>query len=689
MSDRDADPGPPGGRRGIARPGGGHAPDVAGGPPRAPTGGAGAPSRGGTGAEGAALAHMAAALLAIDPLGLGGLRLRARASPARDAVAAAARAVALPARRLHPAAPVEALVGGPDPLASLAAGRLVVARGILAEPALVVLAMAERAPPALAGALAAALDEGRACVLALDEGIDGEGLHPILADRLALSVDLDAAAARDAVAPDRAGPRSAAPRRGDDPADARARLASVTASPEAGKELVALALALGIEGMRAPIQALRAARAHAAWAGRAAVTPDDLAAAAALVLAPRARTVPPEEEAGPPPPPEERGGADERAGDADRPAPEAEGGAAAAQDVVLAAMRAALPPGALEALVDAARDARGTAGARGAGARRVARRGRPLRSRPGRPSEGRVDAAATLRAAAPWQPARRAAFARGAMDAARDEGRAGSVARPVEPASGAPSGDGSALARAGLAGGADRGDASPVARLAPAGRGGPRRDAAPADDDPDRPRGAGLLLRPSDIRIRRHEDRSERLIVMAVDASGSAAAARLAEAKGAAERLLAGAYAARDHVALVTFRGAGALVALPPTRSLARARRLLAGLPGGGGTPLAAGLAAAREVMVAARARGQSPSLAVLTDGRANVALDGSASRERAAAEALGLARALRGEGPAVVIDTASRPGRARELARALGARWMPLPRSGGLPPDALRDALR
>ena len=196
-----------------------------------------------------------------------------------------------------------------------------------------------------------------------------------------------------------------------------------------------------------------------------------------------------------------------------------------------------------------------------------------------------------------------------------------------------------------------------------------------------------VVVLPSDIHLARAQERSERLLIFAVDASGSAAAARLAEAKGAVERLLAEAYASRDRVALITFRGTGAELALPPTRSLVQAKRRLAGLPGGGGTPLAAGLAAAHALARQMAGRGLSPSIALLTDGRANVALDGRGDRAAAAEDARRLAALIRADRiPALVLDTGVRPSPALEaLAGAMGARHLALPRA---PDGALTRAV-
>ena len=183
---------------------------------------------------------------------------------------------------------------------------------------------------------------------------------------------------------------------------------------------------------------------------------------------------------------------------------------------------------------------------------------------------------------------------------------------------------------------------------------------------------------PSDIHLKRYEDKSDRLIIFAVDASGSAALARLGEAKGAVELLLARAYATRDHVALIAFRGEEAELLLPPTRSLVQTKRRLAALPGGGGTPLAHGLQASADLAQRTRAQGLSPTLAILTDGRANIALDGSGNREKANTDALAMARWVRALGlPSIVLDLGTRPHPAlSKLAGEMAATYLPLPRA-------------
>jgi magnesium chelatase subunit D len=185
-----------------------------------------------------------------------------------------------------------------------------------------------------------------------------------------------------------------------------------------------------------------------------------------------------------------------------------------------------------------------------------------------------------------------------------------------------------------------------------------------------------ILIRKDDFRIARFKQRSETTTIFVVDASGSAALHRLAEAKGAVELLLADCYIRRDQVALIAFRGISAELLLPPTRSLARAKRSLAGLPGGGGTPLAAGLDAAFVLADLIRRKGQTPTVILLTDGRANVARDGGQGRPRAEEDAMSAAKQLRAAGIAgVLVDTSPRPGPlAERFAKEMGARYLPLP---------------
>ncbi|WP_026380043.1 magnesium chelatase subunit D [Afifella pfennigii] len=189
----------------------------------------------------------------------------------------------------------------------------------------------------------------------------------------------------------------------------------------------------------------------------------------------------------------------------------------------------------------------------------------------------------------------------------------------------------------------------------------------------ERPR---VEVRRDDFRIARYKERSETVTIFVVDASGSAALHRLAEAKGAVELVLADCYVRRDQVALIAFRGFEAEIILPPTRSLARAKRSLAGIPGGGGTPLAAALDATAALCDSVKRKGQTPSVVLLTDGRANIARDGEPGRAKAEEDALAAARAFKAMGfKSVLIDTSPKPQeRAARLASEMGALYLPLP---------------
>jgi magnesium chelatase subunit D len=179
--------------------------------------------------------------------------------------------------------------------------------------------------------------------------------------------------------------------------------------------------------------------------------------------------------------------------------------------------------------------------------------------------------------------------------------------------------------------------------------------------------GPGLVVRRDDLRQATREGREGNLVLFVVDASGSMAARqRMSAVKGAVLSLLLDAYQRRDKVGLVTFRGASAEVALPPTSSVDAAATRLESLPTGGRTPLAAGLLKAHDVLRVERLRdpARRPLVVVVTDGRATggpepVALAGRAARLFAA------------EGTAsVVVDCESghvRLGLAGRLAGELG----------------------
>ncbi|MBE7941771.1 MULTISPECIES: magnesium chelatase subunit D [Ramlibacter] len=572
---------------------------------------------------------LAAAVLAVDPAGLGGAVLRGPAGAAREAWLDRLRAclpAATPWLRLPVRLGDAALLGGLDLGATLAAGRPVASTGLAARAhgGVLLAPMAERMEPALAGRLAHLLDSGelvlereglaarlpaRFALLALDEGTDDERLPAALADRLALHLHADAPGAD-------ADDAQASPASPGEVAAARERLAALPVDEALLEGLCGAAHALGVASLRAPLLAWRCARALAALRGADAVHASDAAVAAAWVLAPRATRLPepaPQPEADDPPPQAPENAAQDTERDADASSTEPPPG-----DQLLEAARAALPAGLLASLaIAAARERAGAAGRSGA-AQRGHGRGRPVGARPGDPRTGpRLHLVETLRAAAPWQGLRlRERAARG------------------QP---------------------------------PAGR---------------------IEVRREDFRVRRHVQRRRTTTIFVVDASGSAALHRLAEAKGAVELMLADCYVRRDEVAVIAFRGHAAELLLPPTRSLARARRSLAGLPGGGGTPLAAGLDAAAQLADAVRRRGDTPLVVLLTDGRANIARDGSPGRERAGADALAAARELGSLGhAALVLDTSPHPHPAAEtLAAAMRARYLPLPHGAA---EAMHQAVR
>jgi magnesium chelatase subunit D len=197
----------------------------------------------------------------------------------------------------------------------------------------------------------------------------------------------------------------------------------------------------------------------------------------------------------------------------------------------------------------------------------------------------------------------------------------------------------------------------------------------------------GPLLAVEDLREPVRARTVGRTVVVAVDASGSMGThQRVEAATGAVLGLLADAYLRRDRVAMLTFRGDSAEVVLPPTASVELARTRLAELPTGGVTPLAEGITAALSIARRAASDGWPPLLVLVTDGRAT-GHEGAAERAQAAATDVAAANL-----DVVVVDAEDGPhrlGLARQLATAMGARYVHLDAMGARPLEtAVRDAL-
>ncbi len=572
----------------------------------------------------------AAELLAVDPSGLGGAVLRAGAGPVRDAWLQGFRA-GLPQGAPLLRAPCDVgdaeLLGGLDLSATLATGHTAAQRGLLARShgGALVVAMAERLAQTPAAHICAALDRGevvaerdgltirndaRCAVLAFDEGLaDDDRPQAALLERLAFQIDLRELSHRDL------GDEDAASISHANVMAARRRLASVAAPDHLVEALCAACAALGVGSARAPLLALKAARASAALAGRDLIDDEDAALAARLVIAPRARHLPAQaEDDREEPPPEQQ--APERQPDQDQDQDQDQSEIKTLDDTVLEAALAALPPGLLAQLQSSAQRMRAGQTGKVGETQATVKRGRPIGARRGDPRSGvRLDLLQTLRAAAPWQRLRKI-------------GIDPKLIRPL------------------------------------------------------------VEVRRDDFRIKRFRDRKQTTTIFVVDASGSTAMERLGEAKGAVELLLADCYVRRDEVALISFRGIGADILLPPTRSLHRAKKELAAMPGGGGTPLAAGIMAAGLLADEVRRKGRTPTVVMITDGRANVTREGVGGRAQAQDEALAAAKAIKAQGHrTLLVDNSARPEpKAGQLAIDMGALYLPLPRASA---DMISKAVR
>jgi len=588
-----------------------------------------------------------AALFAVDPAGLGGVALRAPACAARDDWLALLRTLlpaASPMRRVPLNTGDTALLGGLDLGATLQAGRPVALQGLLAQAhgGVLLLAMAERMTAGAAARFGSALDSGevllqrdgldnvlaaRVGLVALDEGADeDEQLPASLAERLAFHLRLDSQGQ------DEESPLWTA----EEVLAARERIGQVQMAPESVQALCAAAMALGIDSLRASLFAARAARAAAALAASNTVEEEHIAVAARLVLAPRATRLPPAPEPQEPAPPQEEASPTEPT---ENPAPEAP----------------TEPP--QDAQDDTKNEDKEDADSQPLDAQELAER--VLEAAQAAIPAGllaRLKIGALQRARSPTSgsagAAQKNALRGRPVGARKGEPRAGQRINVLE------------TLRA----------AAPWQRL--------RKSTLPPGQAPR------IVVRKEDFHVTRFRQLGQTTTVFVVDASGSSALNRLAEAKGAVELLLADCYVRRDSVAVLAFRGKGAEVLLPPTRSLARAKRSLAGLPGGGGTPLASAIDAANTLAGQIKRKGETPIVVLLTDGKANIARDGSPGRGPATSDALAAAAQLRATGvSALLVDTSPQPqSSAEQLAAAMGAQYLALPYGGA---QSLNQAVR
>ena len=604
-------------------------------------------------------------LLQIDSHGWGGIWLRAPFGPVRELWLRHLSETGLNTVKLPGNIDVERLLGGIDLSRTLQSGLLQMQTGLLqqADLGLVCISMAERFPTALIAPMTQAMDtqslpplkinntessvRTQFGVVALDESMaDDPPMSPALQERLGLWFDLQDIAPSDVsdVSLNTHTEGNALDVMGIQIApDALARmkqsLPHIQWTDEQVLAVCSTAQGLGIDSLRVPTLALRVACCHAALHARSHIADDDLAFAARRVLAPRATQLP---------------APAENALDTE---PQNSSDSSAQQDQAPTEEQSSLPtdPPETPNPSESATDEEDTSSTETSEEDTNTQDEVPL-DLPSSENLQEMMIAAALASLPPdvlegllTKPGRNLGNTSGRSGQFRSGMQRG---RPLPPRTGRPGGHARLHILSTLRA------AAPKQRL----RGNTQQ--------------GRVAIRSEDFHVHRYQQHSSSCLILALDASGSAALQRLAEAKGAVELLLQQSYARRDSVCIVSFKGAKAQLLLPMTRSLVRAKRAMMGLPGGGGTPLALALKMACEQATQLQRQGVTPILVVLSDGRANVNLQGLGGRAQAQADAQQWAAQWRQTGHRCLwIDTSLQPDiQVQNMAQTMGGSYLPMP---------------
>lgn len=575
-------------------------------------------------------ANLVAILLAINPRGLKGVTVKSQFGPVRDEWLSYIKQLATPCGTQIFKAPAnisaEQLMGSLDIEACLQTGSLIMSKGLLerVKGNFLLLPMVERMDLQAIALISQALDEKNAIdvanvaasfgVIAFDESdtVD-ESISPRLLDRLAFELYLDQLSIADI--------KQSLEVDAEDIREAQKNLASVKCGDEYLEVMTKAALSLGVSSLRANQFALEAAKTLAALRGLVEVGQDEVIDAARLVYTPSKRMqIPPEIDQSEQEDENAEENRDDHNSDSQPEESENEPDSSDQQDQEQPTQEE------LEDLIVQA-----------------------------------------IKASIPPQLLRQSKKdLQAGKSAAHISGKSGAIqknffsGRPLSSRKGRPN-DGRRL------------DILKSIRAAIPWQGLRAAGIAGGQQNKTRSR---IDFRAEDLHIKQYLRRRGTVTIFLVDASGSSATQRLAEAKGALEELLAQCYIRRDEVAMVSMRGAKAEIVLPPTRSLARAKRNLAALPGGGGTPLAAGFRAANEMAISLERKGLTPIIVIMSDGKANVNLNGVGGRTSAHSDALMAAKELRIKNHRLLfVDTSPKPEiLAQELSGAMAAQYFPMP---------------